>query len=293
MAVVASHSDLRACRGRPVVLSQHGAGQRYEGDPHPAYAGGRDNGDVVLFLCVNQTEADRWRAAYPATPSVVVGCPKLDRYAVSSRMAQLGARRAHNPEVDGSNPSPASVVAFSWHWDYDLVPEGRSAFTHHRLAVAALAAGPWRLIGHSHPRRWRQMRRWYEQVGIEPVQDFDDVVDRADLYVCDNSSTIYEFAAAGRPVVLLNAPWYRRDVEHGLRYWRLATVGIQVDEPDDLTPAIVRALEDPPEVAKNRTLAVAEVYGVLNGHAADRAARAIEAAARREEERWRTRKALG
>lgn len=293
LVVVASHRDLRVCRGRPIVLSEHGAGQVYS-DSHPAYAGGADRGDVVLFLCVNESVAERNRATYPDTPAEVVGCPKLDRYHSEGRATPSGrsvpiGRGPQGTVASGHGPD-APTVAFSWHWDYDLVPEGRSAFPHYRLAVADLARGPWKLLGHSHPRCWRQMRRFYVSVGIEPVRDFDEVARRADVYVCDNSSTIYEFAATGRPVVLLNAPWYRRDVEHGLRFWDQASVGIQVDEPEALEAGIARALEDPPDVAQARTMAVAETYGVLDSHAADRAARAIEAAAQREEERCRTRR---
>ena len=59
------------------------------------------------------------------------------------------------------------------------------------------------------PEPPREAIRFYEAHGIEYVPDFDDVLRRADVYACDNSSTLYEFASTGRPVVVLNAPWYR------------------------------------------------------------------------------------
>ena len=60
------------------------------------------------------------------------------------------------------------------------------------------------------------------------MRDFDEVMERSTLYICDNSSTLYEFASTGRPVVVLNAPWFRRDIEHGLRFWEHADVGVSV-----------------------------------------------------------------
>jgi UDP-N-acetylglucosamine:LPS N-acetylglucosamine transferase len=188
--------------------------------------------------------------------------------------------------LSGHDPSPAPTVAISWHWDYNTgPPEGRWAFPHYAEALAYLRDGPWKLIGHGHPRAWRTLSRYYASLGIEAVRDFDEVMERADLYACDNSSTIFEMAATGRPVVLLNSPDYRRDVEHGLRFWKMADVGLQVDEPGELVPTIARALEDPPEVAKRRAEVVAAVYDGLDGRAAARAARAIEEVA------WATRRA--
>jgi CDP-glycerol glycerophosphotransferase (TagB/SpsB family) len=136
-------------------------------------------------------------------------------------------------------------------------------------------ADRYEVIGHGHPRIWPVLEPQYRRFGIEPVAEFDDVMARAAVYVCDNSSTIYEFASTDRPVVVLNAPWYRREVEHGLRFWSLIP-GEQVAGPEELPRAIDRALAEDPYAERRREV-VAEVYAYTDGKAAARAADAIRA----------------
>ena len=106
------------------------------------------------------------------------------------------------------------------------------------------------------------------------MPDFADVCRRADVYITDNSSTLFEFAATGRPVVVLNAPEFRRNVNHGLRFWEAATVGVQVDHPRDLVAAVASALEDPEPSQNAREAALAIVYTYRSG-GASRAAAAL------------------
>jgi hypothetical protein len=105
-------------------------------------------------------------------------------------------------------------------------------------------------------------------------------MDRADLYIMDHMSTLYEFASAGRlgqgrPVVVLNAPMYRRNVEHGLRFWSAADVGIQVDQPQDLVKSVYEALADSKERKRLRKEAVEQVYAYTDGKCSERAGDAI------------------
>lgn len=155
-----------------------------------------------------------------------------------------------------------------------IVPETRTALPWYRKKLDLVLDGPWDVIGHGHPRAWPTLKIVYDHWGIEKVRSFDHVMSRADCYVVDNSSTLYEFAATGRPVVVLNCPRYRRDVHHGLRFWDHIP-GIQCDSPEDLPGAIELALEDPPELREIREEAVAAVYPQHDGHATDRAVEAL------------------
>jgi hypothetical protein len=258
LAMVASYGDQKRGRlrgyGRFVRL-EHGIGQSY-GNTLGNYAGGADCEDVGLFLMPNQTSADRWQETYPDAAVQVIGCPKLD---------ELPAR------VEG--PSP--VVAIAFHWPCSIAPETMPAFPQFRLALAQLAKH-YTVLGHGHPRALPMLARYYRRMGIEVVEDFAEVCRRADVFIADNTSALYEFAATGRPVVVLNAPFYRRNVHHGLRFWEAADVGIQVDRADGLVPAIAHALSDPPERQAAREAALAIVYGYRSG-AAQRAAQAVSA----------------
>jgi hypothetical protein len=251
VALVASHHDLARARSRGFrrfILAQHGAGQSYGGDRRSAridsYPGGDDNGDVGLFLVPNEHAASRWRAAYPGATVRVVGSPRLDRLP-----ARVGP--------------PGAVVAVSFHWNGHACPEFRSAWDAYAPVIPALAER-FEVLGHGHPLR-RDLPRFYRHWGIEHVPGFDDVCRRADVYVCDNSSTLFEFAATGRPVVVLNRKDYRRNVSHGLRFWDAADVGVQVNEPEALADAVAEALLDSPIRAAAREAALSIVYSQRTG----------------------------
>lgn len=255
-ALVASYPDVVRARRqgfRSIVRMEHGAGQSY-GTDHPHYAGGSRHDDVALFLTPNEHSADRWRRAYPSAPVVAVGSPRLDEL----------------PTRFPKRPWP--VVAVTFHFDLHLYPETRSALAWYLEALIDLAKR-YTVIGTGHPRR-PDMGGMYEARGIEYVPDFDEVCRRADVLAFDNTSAGFEFAATGRPVVVMDAPWYRRDVGHGLRFWDAADVGTRVGEATDLVPAIERALSERVDDVGRREMALDAVYAYRHG-AAQRAADAI------------------
>ena len=265
--VVAGYGDMRTMTDRQTrfVFVEHGAGQTYvdSGLAHPHYAGGRGRGLVDLFLCQGAASAEANRRAYRRAVSVACGPWKLDRWL---------------PETPLDRDP---CLAISFHWNCQVVPETRWALPHYRAALPAIIeharSTGWEVIGHGHPRAWRQLRRLWIDLGVEPVEQFGDVLDRATVYACDNSSTIFEAAATGIQPIVLNAPWYRRDVEHGLRFWSHADVGLMVDGPEAWCMALDACRWSiMPQVAERRRSLVADLYGgLLDGRAAARAADAI------------------
>ena len=275
VALIASYGDLKSARRdgyRRIILMQHGAGQSYGGDRrtarHPCYAGGDDNDDVGLFLVPNEHAADRWSFRYPGVDVQVVGCPRLDA---------LPQRSVHNAAGVGmASPPAAFTLGVSFHWDGYACPEWRSAFDWHKHELVKLARDPGiKVLGHQHPNR-RDIGEWYRRHGIEFTADFDEVLRRADVYACDNSSTLYEFASTGRPVVVLNAPWYRLEANHGLRFWSAMAVGLNAWAPEDIGECAHLAANDPEFAMADADAALDIVYAYRTG-AAQRAADAIAA----------------
>jgi CDP-glycerol glycerophosphotransferase (TagB/SpsB family) len=227
-------------------------------DRHPSYAGGTGQQNVGMFLNPNRWANDRWKLYYPQVPCEIVGSPKMDRLALI-------------PKPD--NPIP--VVALTWHWDAIACPETRSAFKHYRnLSDEFLERTDVRIIGHCHPKGRKMMQPWFEDKGIEFFEDIEDVYALADVWVNDASSTIYEAAALGKPVVVLNAPWYRREIHHGLRFWEGADIGPNVWNPRLLNAAVDIVLDEPAELRAHRERIAAEVFPYI-GTASKRAADCI------------------
>ena len=244
---------------RKIARIEHGIGQSYSGN-QPSYAGGRDADDASLFLCPNEHSADRWRRAYPSASVVIVGSPKLDTL----------------PNREFLTSAYEPVVCISFH--PPTYASGRASGLDDFRGVLPALAKAFTVIGHAHPRAgWPlRMRKLYRNAGIEFVADFEEVCRRADLYVADNTSTLFEFASTGRPVVVLNARRYHRGAHHGLRFWEAAEVGINVWPSDDLVAAVTEALRDPPERKVARESALSIVYAHRSG-AAVRAASALMA----------------
>lgn len=250
--VVASAVDAARFSHRPVIYVEHGAGQSYDGDPrsigNPSYSGGAHLDHVVLFICPNQNVADRWAQRYPAAKTAVVGCPRLDQ---------------HHGAMPHEHDRPR--VAFTFHWDCKLIPETRSAWKHYRDALLALIAShpAYDIACHAHPRA-EPARDTMRSMGARMIGDVDDLLGWCDVLVADNTSVLYEACALGKSTLVLNAPWYRRGIDHGMRFWDYVP-GPQIDEPTQLATGVDMVLSDPGWGAGDRAAAADAAYGGLVG----------------------------
>lgn len=277
--LIASYADAQAVAPNPYVWCDHGAGQSYQGITNGSYSGGEGHDRCILFLCPSERVADRWRERYDV-PAKSIGCPRLDRYNRSGH--SLLTRQRIESQGGGvgfsfeTRPPDCPTVAVSFHWDCALIPETHSAWRYYDPHLPRLVRDPrFRVVGHGHPRLWPTIRRRWAELGVDQWPDVDRVLSETDLLVVDNSSVAFEMAAIGKPVVLLNLPSYRRDVEHGGRFWG-SPPGVQVDHPSELADAIACALTDPPAHRAIRARAVEWAYGgMIDGNASERAATAI------------------
>lgn len=226
VALVAAWSDLDPLRqNHEYFYVEHGAGQAYAGDVksalQPGYSGsgGYRHHGCLGFICPNQTVADRWTTA----PAIAVGCPKLDKYFC--------------PPVIGRDNPPRTNICIAFHWDGPICPETRSAWTWYAPRLQeirlSLERQGFTVHGHAHPKWNGALASPMRDAGLLYHEDEESMFAVCGSLAMDNSSLMYEFAALGRPVIALNAPWYRRDVHHGLRFWS-DVPGPQVDTPEQL-----------------------------------------------------------
>lgn len=270
--LVAGYRDVENTSPHPVVYLEHGAGQTYGGQPgHPAgrhahYAGGYGRDRVVLFLVPNWRTAELEAAVHPDTPVAIVGCPRLD--AVAARRA--GRTPCETPTIGVTFHHPAKGVRqpeAGWAW-----PEYADVVSN--TITDTIGAGTATWVGHSHPLAVDRLADWWAVQHCPWWDDVDDVLEVADLWVVDNSSTLYEAAALDIPCVALNSSTWRRDVHHGLRFWD-SVPGVQVDEPADFFDALREARSDDEPWPTVRRSVAADVYGIPVGAAVGVAVHAI------------------
>jgi hypothetical protein len=255
--LIATWAEVRP--GRRYVYVEHGVGQSYGGEPPADSAPSDCRCNVDVIVCPSERVASRNRLHHPHAIVAAVGSPRMDEHHLA----------AYEPE-------PA-LIAYTFHWhSTGLVPEADWAWPHWRDAIAKLARGGGAMIGTAHPHAWQRLRPWWRTIGVPCIAESADVFRRAHVLVADNTSLLVEFASLGRPVILLDAPWYRPDVHHGARFWEWADMGLRAGSGDaaDLSEAIYGTLCADP-CRQRRAEVVAEVFGDCDGHAAHRAAEVI------------------
>ena len=260
IAMVAGWQDVQTLRpNNRMIYIEHGAGQTYAGDEksalQPGYSasGGFRHGGVELFIAPSQIVAGRWKTA----PAHAVGCPKLDQY-VTMR------------------PLNEHSVCFAWHWDSGVSPEARSALPHYATMLPQIVerfnASGVTVYGHGHPRWEGSIDRLLAESGMTVLRTEREVFNNAAVLIVDNSSIGMEFMALGRKIVWLNAPWYRRHIHHGGRFWTWTEGVTTLDDPTDLMSLPIEPLFDNQPLNPSARASVYDTYGIVDGQAGQRAA---------------------
>lgn len=253
----AAYGDMsRAARNpeRKIITIEHGTGHGFGTAAYPNATKGRR--DLVhLALMPNAYTASLSRLARPVRCEVI-GTPKMDEWYGSSVDREI---------------YPTVAIAFHWGDKHANPPESGSAFEHYQEILPALARR-YHVIGHGHPLASPTVRQIFEGAGIEWVSNLQELFHRADILINDLSSILYEFLVTGKPVIVLNAPWFRREVQWGIRFWDYSDVGINVEDPEELFSVIDRTIGEYGTIcAEERSRAVTDLYPYL-GHSAQRAA---------------------
>lgn len=221
IVMVASFMDIGCAGDRRVIYVEHGAGQSYKSENKMGeadyYHGGNHPENVIGYLGPRQDVIDAW-----GRPGFACGAPICDPYELFAPN-KVAAITFHNQPLAARH-----------------VPEMGTAFEHYarrmRDIIHALQHQGYTVWGHRHPRFKHLRGYWDREHGIYEATPHE-VRASVQLLIGDNTSMMYEMMYLGRQVIALNAPWYRRDVEHGLRFWTYAPV-TQADDPDQLVDVI-------------------------------------------------------
>lgn len=248
-------------RKRQHILMEHGVGLVFPGNQ--SYAGSRGiRVRAALTLAPNKAVYQLTKNAIPNMPQEIIGTPYLDKWAGISKLKRTMPTKP--------------IVCISFHWPGGAVaPEAGNALDDFLPVLSELSKQEnFSIIGHAHPRHIDNMTKIFKEHGIPTIRYFKDVMKLAHLYVCDASSTIYEFLVTGWPVLIMNSKKFRKNVNFGVRFWDYTDVGKQVDEPNQLIPSINWTLENPYTHYKERQDAIRALYPNL-GHSARSAYDAI------------------
>jgi hypothetical protein len=237
--MVAGHSDMivvnKFCDR--VVYMEHGIGLNYT-KPNSGLCDSSNREGVVLILSPNEKSYCLSKAANPEVKNYIIGMPLMDNLFTLDK------------------PEYPNRICFSFHFDTAVFHFMRSSVTYYRDEIVNLYRNGYDVVIHAHPRAQKNIFAWFVQNGIPPermIRDFRRAVEESYLYVCDNSSTIFMFAAVPyRRVVLLNRPsWiesFQRRDKINFRFWQYSGIGKNIFTSKDLRQAIDAELKRDPDM---------------------------------------------
>lgn len=239
---------------RPVILMEHGIGLTFG---KAAYADGLGQRHKFSMMPVQSDYV--LRKVHPEIahkPHPVVGMPKMDPW----------AREFDKPHEMPINPT--IVIAFH-HGDKHSRPGEIGSAWEHYIGMLPYLSKRYKIMVHFHPASGPIVRERCADIGLEVVPNFEQVLKLADIFINDASSAAYEFCVTGKPVILLNAPWFNPKSSYGIRFWDYSDIGDQVNDPEALEGAIGRAMHNPEIHLNERRRAVHDLFPHL-GRSAER-----------------------
>lgn len=256
---------------RNIILTEHGTGQRYVDIKSPAFIGPERAHYVKEFWMPNP-HAAKTQAMFTKKPVRLL--PPLRIQALREERAKFADQRQGDP-----------VVVMSFHSLSTGNPEQRGTVRDWEMngALAHFAQMEGiKAVGHSHPSARNIVFPTWQALGVPVFEDFMDVIRYASVYVCDNSSTLFDAAACGIPVVLLNGRSYRPAVQHGLRFWQYADMGVSVwaraAEPQAALEKAIRSTLDRDPAKVHRDRMVRDLYEYETTHTIEQLAADLFAA---------------
>ncbi|MFP4611115.1 MAG: CDP-glycerol glycerophosphotransferase family protein [Thiohalophilus sp.] len=131
------------------------------------------------------------------------------------------------------------------------------------------ASGQWRFLVTLHPKMAPEVVTRYREIDnpfFEFIPAGDDLLEpmtRADIMLCDTSSIMYEFMFLDKPVVTL-------------RTRNPGPYLIDVQQVDEVEPALKQALQRPPELMHAASALCHELHEFDDGRASERVMDAVE-----------------
>lgn len=237
--------------GRPIVLTEHGAGQVYTMCKLPNYINGDGRQVLGGILVLNSQQVALSQAAAPRVPVAAVGSPRM------GALARL-------PLAGLQEDATTKTLVLAFRWDAQIyvagtktrIQEARSGWSDWRdniLQLAKRVPPRWRLALHAHPRATNEIAEFAAANNIVYFHSQEQALQAATIWAQDNSSALWEAACLGIPVIHLQASVYRKKVSHGLRFYNWANqTGPVVHDLAELESAIRMYTENGPTANKFR-----------------------------------------
>src|SRR5258707_6093011 len=262
---------------RPVTLLEHGVGLSFGKAEYSSGFGQREK--LALIPVQSQYILDRIHPDIKNKPHPIIGVPVLDPWAGEFRKPHSMPKK---PTIaiafhHGSKVSRPAEIGSAWKHYADILPElvkhYKVLFHVHPLSGDAVREASAMLTLPPFDAGLNKLA--YNQWESNPsrpeyVETFEEIMHRADIFINDCSSTLYQFCVTGKPVIILNAPWFNRDSKWGIRFWDYTDIGPQVEDPAGLIPAIDRMIAAPEDFKPYRSKMVSDLFPYL-GTASERA----------------------